>query len=317
MSKNNFKVETAANGQTPKQDTKHKFATANIAKDKTPTGEIKTLKDKEAIKAAREEQYKNFRVNALKRRAKRIGLSEEQTNVKVEELLKQIAAPANYDIMIMFNPADYDMVKQALMNEDITWKLLVSTYGFIEGDAEVLATIRTIVPSTAKIYPHVKRKPNVLPTVTPRARKAKKRTKAEKKALAKAAKTARKTKTIEDDSRRGLMCFRKRVNEMRKSKIQRKQEKEARKRDEKLKGITRASKKAYTGPFTGKTSKEKKAISASMKAHRANIKKVEKARMKNFTKTHVTKNRRIIIPKATDNASKSVKMASMDVKQAA
>lgn len=317
MSKNNFKVETAVNGQTPKQDTKHKFATANIAKDKTPTGNVKTLKDKEALKAAREEEYKNFRVNALKRRAKRMGLSDEQTKVKVEELLKQMAAPTNYDITIMFNPADYDMVKQALMNDDITWKFLVTTYGFLEGDAEVLASLRKILPPKCKIYPYVKRKPNVLPTQPPRAREAKKRTKAEKKALAKAAKIARKTKTVEDDSRRGLMCFRKRVNEMRKSKIQRKQEKEARKRDEKLKGITRANKKAYTGPFTGKTSEEKKAISASMKAHRANIKKVEKARMKNFTKTHVTKNRRIIMPKATNNASKSVEMASTSVKQAA
>lgn len=192
MSKNNFKVETAANGQTPKQDTKHKFATANIAKDKTPTGKVKTIKDKEALKKEREEQYKNFRVAALKRRAKRMGLSEEQTKVKVEELLKQIAAPTNYDIMIMFDPEDFDMVKQALMNDDITWKLLVTTYGFLEGDAEVLASLRKILPPKSKIYPHVKRKPNVLPTQPPRARGAKKRTKAEKKALAKAAKTARK-----------------------------------------------------------------------------------------------------------------------------
>lgn len=192
MSKKNFKVETATNGQTPKQDTKHKFATANIAKDKTPTGKVKTLKDKEALKAAREEDYKNFRVNALKRRAKRMGLSDEQTKVKIEELLKQMAAPTNYDIVIMFNPEDYDMVKQALMNDDITWKFLVTTYGFLDGDAEVLASLRKILPPKCKIYPYVKRKPNVLPTQPPRARGAKKRTKAEKKALAKAAKTARK-----------------------------------------------------------------------------------------------------------------------------
>ena len=193
MSKKNFKVETTANGQTPKQDTKHKFTTVNIAKDKTPTGKVKTLKDKEALKAAREEEYVNRRVNALKRRAKRMGLSEEQTNVKIEELKAQIKAPNNYDIVIMFNPADYDMVKQALMNDDITWKLLVTTYGFLEGDAEVLASLRKILPPKSKIYPHVKRKPNVLPTQPPRARGAKKRTKAEKKNLAKAAKTARKT----------------------------------------------------------------------------------------------------------------------------
>ena len=192
MSKNNFKVETTANGQTPKQDTKHKFATANIAKDKTPIGKVKTLKDKEALKAAREEEYKNFRVNALKRRAKRMGLSDEQTKVKVEELLKQIDAPNNYDIIIMFNPEDYDMVKQALMNDDITWKFLVTTYGFLEGDAEVLASLRKLLPATAKIHPYAKRKPPILPTEKPRMRGAKKHTKAEKKALAKAAKKARK-----------------------------------------------------------------------------------------------------------------------------
>jgi hypothetical protein len=192
MSKKNFKVETAANGQTTKQDTKHAFATVNIQNDKTPTGKVKTFKDKEAMKAAREEEYKNFRVNALKRRAKRMGLSDEQTKVKVEELLKQMAAPTNYDITIMFNPADYDMVKQALMNDDITWKFLVTTYGFLEGDAEVLASLRKILPPKCKIYPYVKRKPNVLPTQPPRAREAKKRTKAEKKALAIAAKKTRK-----------------------------------------------------------------------------------------------------------------------------
>lgn len=113
--------------------------------------------------------------------------------MKIEELKAQIKAPNNYDIIIMFNPADYDMVKQALMNDDITWKLLVTTYGFLEGDAEVLASLRKILPPKSKIYPHVKRKPNVLPTQPPRARGAKKRTKAEKKNLAKAAKAARKT----------------------------------------------------------------------------------------------------------------------------
>ena len=182
MSRKNFTVATTEDGKT------------TLTKiDKTPTGKVKTLKDKEALKKEREEQYKNFRIAALKRRAKRMGLSEEQTNVKVKELTEQLAAPNNYDITLMFNPADFNMIKQALMNEDITWKLLVSTYGFLEGDAEVLATLRTIVPKTVKIYPHVKRKPNVLPTQPPRARGAKKRTKAEKKALAAAAKKARKT----------------------------------------------------------------------------------------------------------------------------
>lgn len=299
MSRKNFTVATTEDGKT-----------TLVKIDKTPTGKVKTLKDKEAIKAAREEQYKNFRIASLKRRAKRMGLSEEQANVKVKELEEQLKAPANYSVLIWYDPKDYDMMKEAIKNEDMAVDIMTSTYLFITVDSEGLGTLRSVAPPTAKIYPHVKRKPSVLPIVQQATKKKKPHTKAEKKALAKAAKKARKTKTVEDDSRRGLMCFRKRVNEMRKSKIQRKQEKEARKTEEKLEGITRASKKAYTGPFAGKTSKEKKVISASMKAHRANIKKVEKARMKNFTKTHVSKGRRIVIPKAAENASKSVKMAS-------
>ena len=292
MSKKNFKVETAANGQTPKQDTKHKFATVNIAKDKTPTGKVKTLKDKEALKAAREEEYVNRRVAALKRRAKRRGLSEEQINVKIEELKAQIKAPNNYDIIIMFNPADYDMVKQALMNDDITWKLLVTTYGFLEGDAEVLASLRKILPPKSKIYPHVKRKPNVLPTVTPYVRGEKKRTKAEKKALAKAAKAARKAlnrnkgHNTNSEAKERVMQFLKKWH--------------AEKRN-------LAGKKPKRKAFLG-TQGSYDALPQRVKV---------KPKRQNFTKTHVTKNRRIIIPKATDNASKSVKMASTDVKQAA
>lgn len=281
MSRKNFKVATTEDGKT------------TLTKiDKTPTGKVKTLKDKEAIKAAREEQYKTFRVNALKRRAKRIGLSDEQIKVKVEELLKQIDAPANYDIMIMFNPADYDMVKQALMNEDITWKLLVSTYGFIEGDAEVLATIRTIVPSTAKIYPHVKRKPNVLPTAEPYVRGAKKRTKAEKKALAKAAKAARKAlnrnkghNTNSEAKERVMQFIKNWYNEKRN-----------------LHG-KKAKRKAFLG-----TQGSYEALPKRVKV---------KAKRQNFTKTHISKGRRIVIPKATENASTSVKMASTSVKKAA
>ena len=192
MSKKNFKVETAANGQTPKQDIKHKFTTANITKDKTPTGKVKTLKDKEAVKAAREEQYKNFRIAALTRRAKRMGLSEEQIKVKVAELEEQLKAPANYNVLIWYDPKDYDMMKESIKNEDMAVDIMTSTYLFITVDSEGLGTLRSIAPPTAKIYPHVKRKPNVLPTEKPRVRGAKKHTKAEKKALATAAKKARK-----------------------------------------------------------------------------------------------------------------------------
>lgn len=281
MSRKNFKVATTEDGKT------------TLTKiDKTPTGKVKTLKDKEAIKAAREEQYKNFRVNALKRRAKRIGLSDEQTKVKVEELLKQMTAPANYDIMIMFDPTDYDMVKQALMNEDITWKLLVSTYGFIEGDAEVLATVRTIVPSTAKIYPYVKRKPNVLPTAEPYVRGAKKRTKAEKKALAKAAKAARKAlnrnkgHNTNSEAKERVMQFIKNWHNEKRN----------------LRG-KKAKRKAFLG-----TQGSYEALPKRVKV---------KPKRQNFTKTHVSKERRIIIPKATVKAQVSLKKASTDVKKAA
>ena len=181
MSRKNFKVATTENGKT------------TLTKiDKTPTGKVKTLKDKEAVKAAREEQYKNFRIAALKRRAKRMGLSEEQTNVKVKELEAQLKAPTNYSVLIWYDPKDYDMMKESIKNEDMAVDIMTSTYLFITVDSEGLGTLRSIAPPTAKIYPHVKRKPNVLPTEKPRVRGAKKHTKAEKKALATAAKKARK-----------------------------------------------------------------------------------------------------------------------------
>lgn len=181
MSRKNFTVATAEDGKT-----------TLVKIDKTPTGKVKTLKDKEAIKKAREEQYENFRINALKRRAKRMGLSEEQINVKVEELKKQLKAPTNYNVLIWYDPKDYDMMKESIKNEDMAVDIMTSTYLFITVDSEGLGTLRSIAPPTAKIYPHVKRKPNVLPTEKPRARGAKKRTKAEKKALATAVKKARK-----------------------------------------------------------------------------------------------------------------------------
>ena len=195
MSKKNFKVATTEDGKTPKQNTSktdHIFATTKITKDKTPTGKVKTMKDKEELQKAREEQYKNFRINALTRRAKRMGLTEEQIAVKIEELKKQMASSNDYDILIMFNPNDYNMVKQALLNDDIAWKMLVSSYGFLIGDAELLADLRKILPPSAKIYPYVKRKPPILPSQQPSGRGKKTRTKAEKKSLAAAAKKKRK-----------------------------------------------------------------------------------------------------------------------------
>jgi len=163
MSKKNFTVATAENGKTTKQDTKHAFATTNIIKDKTPTGKVKTIKDKEVLKKEREEQYKNFRIGALKRRAKRIGLSEEQTKVKIEELIKQIDTPNQYFVLVMFDAKDKDTNTQALKNEGIVCKIQGPTYFYIEADQDTLGTIRSIMTPGSKIHPYVKKKPSVLP----------------------------------------------------------------------------------------------------------------------------------------------------------
>jgi len=192
MSRKNFKVATAESGKTPTQDTKHKFS--NVTK--TPTGKVKTIKDREAIKKAREEEYKNRRVNSLKRRAKRIGLNEEQTKVKVEELLKQLNTPNSYDVLIFYNPNNRKMVEEALKNEGLTCKIIADTYLFIEADQETLGTLREIIPPGSKIHPYVKKKQPILPVEKPKSRGKKTKTKAQKKAMAAAAKLARKKNNI-------------------------------------------------------------------------------------------------------------------------
>lgn len=186
MSRKNFKVATTEDGKT------------TLTKiDKTPTGKVKTIKDKEKIRKEREEQYKNFRVNALKRRAKRIGLTEEQTKVKVEELLKQIDTPNSYDVLIFYNPNNRKMVEEALKNEGLTTKIMTDTYLYIEADQETLATLRKIIPPGSKIHPYVKKKPPILPVEQPKPRGAKTKTKAQKKNAAADAKHARKKTAVE------------------------------------------------------------------------------------------------------------------------
>lgn len=163
MSRKNFKVATAENGKTTEQNTKHAFATVNIPKDMTPTGKVKTLKDKETLRKEREQQYVAFRINALKRRAKRTGLTEEQTKVKIEELKNQLDTPNSYNVIIFFNVEDCDMVKQALLNEELAWKVISNSHVILDADQETLATLREIMPKTAKIHPYVKKKPPILP----------------------------------------------------------------------------------------------------------------------------------------------------------
>lgn len=154
MSRKNFKVATTENGQT---------TLVKIEKSNVPTGKVITAEDRKKKREEREKQYVAFRVNALKRRAKRVGLTEEQTNVKVEELKNQLNTPNSYNVIIFFNMQDCDMVKQALLNEDLTWKVMSNSHVILDADQETLATLREIMPKTAKIHPYVKKKPPILP----------------------------------------------------------------------------------------------------------------------------------------------------------
>ena len=160
MSRKNFKVATAEDGKT-----------TIIKIDKTPTGKVKTIKDKEQVRKEREEQYKNFRINALKRRAKRMGLSEEQTKVKVQELLNQLDTPNSYSVLILFSKKDKDLVKQALLKEELVWKIMSDSHLFIDADQETLATLRSIMPPSAKIHPYCKKKAAILPIQEPKKEK--------------------------------------------------------------------------------------------------------------------------------------------------
>ena len=107
----NTSVETTNNGQATK----------------VPTGKVKTIKSKEEIRKAKEQEYENRRVNALKRRAKRMGMSEEQTNECIEKLKKQLKEPNQYSIHVLFRLGMEDMAVQALKNAKINCKLLVLT----------------------------------------------------------------------------------------------------------------------------------------------------------------------------------------------
>ena len=193
MSRKNFKVATAENGKTPTQNTKHKFSEVT----KIPTGKVKTVKDREAVKKAREEEYKNRRINSLKRRAERMGLTKEQIDVKVKELLTQMDTPNSYDVLILYNPNNRKMIEEALKNEGLTTNILTDTYLFMIADQETLGTLCTIIPPGSKIHPYVRRKPPILPIERPKSRGKKTKTKAQKKAMAAAAKLARKKKNIE------------------------------------------------------------------------------------------------------------------------
>jgi len=160
MSRKNYKVATASDGKT------------TLTKiDKTPTGKIKTIKDREKIRKEREEQYKNFRLGALERRAKRMGLSEQEIKKKKEELLNQLDTPNSYDVLVLFSAKDYNLVKEALKNEGLVYKMMSNSHVWMVADQETLKTIREIMPPSAKIHPYVKKKPTILPAAPAKTKK--------------------------------------------------------------------------------------------------------------------------------------------------
>lgn len=148
----NTQTETAKKGQ----------AVNNNKKSKTPTGKVTLMKETEARKKAREEQYRNFRINALRRRCKRMKFDDEKTEELVKKLIEQLNAPKEYNILIMLNPDDGPMMKEALAKANIHYKYHGDTFFSLDGNQDVLAKIREIAPPKAKIYPYAKKMESVI-----------------------------------------------------------------------------------------------------------------------------------------------------------
>ena len=152
MSKKN--VETPKNGQDTKK------------KDKTPTGKVITLESKkmrDAIRKKREEEYKNNRINAFRRRCKRMKISEEDTEKYVEKLVAQLEAPHQYAIHVLFSKGTPKLAKEAILNAKIECKFLTNDWAYIIGDDSVLSKLREIMPGYATIHPHVLKAESILP----------------------------------------------------------------------------------------------------------------------------------------------------------
>ena len=195
MSKNNKKVETTQESQTTPQVYK------------VPTGKVVTLEERKKRREEREKQYQNFRINALKRRCKRLKMSDEDTAAAVEKLKNQLNTPNDYNVLLLFNPNNAEMIKQALTNESIVWKIMgynpkeeSDGYAFIDADQETLATIREIVPPGTKVHPYVKKKPPVIEC----SAENKKKPSNNSKSTAAKAKAARKTRNISSKRKKNI-----------------------------------------------------------------------------------------------------------------
>lgn len=155
----NFKVATTEDGKT------------TLTKiDKTPTGKVKKIEDAKKRREAREEQYRQFRINALVRRGQRMKLSEEEIEDLTKLLIKQMNEPKQYTILCLFptktstkkgEASIANLAKQAILNSKIEYKLLVDTYAYIIGDEKVLAKLREILPEGVTIHPYPKKQASI------------------------------------------------------------------------------------------------------------------------------------------------------------
>lgn len=160
------------------------------------TDKVKTLKNAQERKKAREEQFRNFRINALRRRCTRMGLSDEKIEELVKKLIEQMNAPKEYDILVTFNQKyprkkleegeifkkDIDIFCDSLKENKLEYRYRGDTFVSIGGNQEVLAKIREIAPQDAKIFPYAKKMESVIPKQEPSQKKPTNNTAAKKKA---------------------------------------------------------------------------------------------------------------------------------------
>ena len=193
----NTSVDTAQKGQATK-------------KNNIPTGKVKTLANATERRKAREEQFRNFRIGALRRRCKRMGFDEAKTAECVAKLEEQMKAPKEYSILVMiyqkqprkkipdgeiFKP-DIDTFCENLANNKITYNYRGSNYVSITGNQDILAKIREIAPEGAKIHPYAKKMESVIPKEEKEVIKKPSNNTAEKKATAKAANKGHMPKSV-------------------------------------------------------------------------------------------------------------------------
>lgn len=209
MSRKNFKVDTAQKGQTAKTTDKHPFVYKKlntVEKSNVPTGKVTTLEDKKKRREEREKQYRDFRIAALKRRAARMKLTEEETQQAVEKLIAQLDAPKQYTILVMYDKSIRDkdgnrvplkpMVEEIIKNSDLKYLMKGDSHMYFEGNAAMLASIRELMPPGVDIHPYAKKMPPVIPAKDPPKVTKTIHSKAAKKAAAAKAKANRKASNI-------------------------------------------------------------------------------------------------------------------------